>query len=224
MIEARFRRRAHAREEAGKLLDGVLDVIDRFSYLWRQPGARQSVELDRGTGESAACDLTPWLVPDVQGALGFASRMSGAIDDDASCDDTLILRFVADEYDFPLFVDEVFPELVKGFSCYRASLVTDTKIAIEDYAELINDASKTDREKDHRFVVSRFYPVDYFDELLCKRAFGLSAKALVKRLKPICERAELIDSGAFLIFTYEILTGDDLRSLDTKARSQLGGS
>ena len=83
---------------------------------------------------------------------------------------------------------------------------------------------KTEEEKDDRFVVSRFYPVNFFDDLMCKRAFRVSAKELVKRLKPMCKRAELIDSGAFLIFTHEILTGDDLRALDAKARGLLVGS
>ncbi len=55
--------------------------------------------------------------------------------------------------------------------------------------------------------MERIAPVSFFDDILCRRAFGIGAEEVVRRAAPECEHAELLLGGAFLIVTSEIVVG-----------------
>jgi hypothetical protein len=63
--------------------------------------------------------------------------------------------------------------------------------------------------------------VSYFDDLLCRRSFGIGAAKVVRRAAPICERAELLRGGAFLIVTSDLVTGEALDRLSIRVASRL---
>ncbi len=62
----------------------------------------------------------------------------------------------------------------------------------------------------------------FFDDLLCRRAFGIGAAEVAARAAPECERAEVLHGGAFLLVTSEVVVGPDLDALNARVMARLG--
>jgi hypothetical protein len=60
---------------------------------------------------------------------------------------------------------------------------------------------------DGRDGVYRMWLVSYFDDELCRRSFGLSAREVVHSAAPACEHAALWSGGALLVVTSELVAG-----------------
>jgi len=63
--------------------------------------------------------------------------------------------------------------------------------------------------------------VCFFDDLLCRRAFGIGAAEVAARAAPECERAEAMHGGAFLLVTSEVVAGPDLDALNARVMARL---
>jgi hypothetical protein len=63
--------------------------------------------------------------------------------------------------------------------------------------------------------------VNFFDDLLCRRSFGIGAGEVVRRASPECARAELLNGGAFLLVTTDLVVGDALDGLHARVMSRL---
>ena len=62
----------------------------------------------------------------------------------------------------------------------------------------------------------------FFDDLLCRRAFGIGAAEVAACAAPECERAEVLCGGAFLLVTSEVIIGPVLDALNARVMARLG--
>lgn len=101
-------------------------------------------------------------------------------------------------------------------------MATGQALDIEDREITSAHHRETGRRIDGRDGVYRIWPVSCFDNVLCRRAFGLPAADVVARVAPECERAELIRGGAFLLATTDLPTGAaELDTLNVRLRARL---
>lgn len=220
-IEARFRRRAGATENVGDLNDKVLRSLSGIGGLWKDGGALSDIYFDAGDGESAAADISPCLEFGIRGAISYASRLPKAIADSARSDDSLTFQLDTTAVNFESFCRDIFPEIVKIFGAYRAAVVTDLNLDLDDFEDIVKEAQRTGKDVDGRDTVFRIYPVNYFDNTMCVRAFGISASEVVARLAGKIELADGLQSGALLMINKEPVTGDRLIAMDSEIRQKL---
>jgi hypothetical protein len=145
----------------------------------------------------------------IGGQISYAPRFPGYVCDDAKSDDILLVYFDPSIIDTGAFCRDALPQMIKIFHPYIARFETDQEVALEDWDVIQEQSQDFGRRLDGRHGVYRIWPVGFFDELLCQRAFGMYPAELVRRSEPECEFACVIDGGAFLIVTSELVTGQD---------------
>lgn len=220
-IEARFRRRAEAAESVIDLNDRVLRGLSGIEGLWKDGRPISDTYFDAGGGESAATDLSPCLAFGIRGAISYASRLPTAIVDKARSDDSLILQLDTDAVDFDFFCRDTFPKIVKILGAYRAAVITDLDQDLDDFEDIVKEAQGTGKDIDGRDTVFRIYPVNYFDNTICFRAFGISASEVVARLAGTIVLADGFQSGALLMVSNEPVIGERLIAIDAQIRQKL---
>ena len=172
--------------------------------------------------EAASLDLRKPLCPGLQGQISYAGRLAGYLKEDKAMNDDFASIFISDSIDYRYFCVDVVPRLIAAFDAYRGQITLDRAVSRADHAAMRARHTETDRDIDGRDSVYRFWPVSYADDLLCRRAFGLTAAEVVRRATPGCERAELLEGGAFLIVTAEIVTdADALNEIDVRVKNLL---
>ena len=219
-IEAGFRRRPKVNEEIPVLNRVVLDHLSTIEGLWSKGKSTEDAYFNPGGGDSASTNLSPCLNTGITGGILYAPRYAVEIDQ-AMYDDSIILEFDSDKIDFYLLAYNIFPEIVKFFSPYRAAIVTDIDQELDDFEEIVQLSQNTDKSADGRDNVFRLKPVNYFDDLMCTRAFGLTADVMIGRLKESVEHVEKISDGILLIIKSEIVTGKDIIQMDQEVRCHL---
>ena len=93
---------------------------------------------------------------------------------------------------------------------------------LADFDLVCAHSQKSGRDIDGRDGVHRIWPVCLFDDLLCRRAFGIGAAEVAWRAAPECERAEVLHGGAFLLVTSEVVVGPALDALNARVMARLG--
>lgn len=217
-IEARFRRRAQVGESVPDLARALLASLSGIEGLWKEGASTEDAIFDAGQGESAAVDLSPCLVRGLRGTVSYASRIPGAVVDKAIADDVLVLQIDHKAVDFQSLCRQTFARLVEVFLPYRAAVITDLDLDLDDFETIVQEAQRTGTDVDGRDTVYRIHPVNYFDDVMCIRAFGVDAATLVARLQGKIELAQSICSGALLVVVAEPVQGEQLASLDSRVR------
>lgn len=220
-FEARFRRRANLSDDIGDLNARILSHLSDIDGLWESEKGISDAKLDTGSGESAAADMSLCLRFGMKGAITYASRLLKSIPDKAIYDDSLVIQIDTDTVAFAWFCRSVFPEIIKIFSPYRANIVTDLDQDLDDFENIVEEAQRTGKDVDGRDTVFRIHPANYFDEVMCVRAFGISGNVMVEKLAGSIALAENFQSGALLILIDEPVTGGALIALDTHIRRLL---
>jgi hypothetical protein len=220
-IEARFRRRANILESVDDLNCEIISRLSKIDGLWGIEKEIFDVQLNNGRGESAAIDISMCLQLGMRGAISYASRLSKSIFDKAIYDDTLFIQMNTDSIEYKSFSRKSFPEIIKAFGAYRASIVTDLDQDLDDFEDIIEEAQRTNKDVDGRDTVFRIYPVNYFDDLLCGRALELAANQVVEKLMGSIVLAENFQSGVLIIASDEPLVGTELVALNGKIRGLL---
>jgi len=213
-IEARFRRSASVGESVAELNNALLRELSEIKGLWLEPKSIEDVYFDAGTGESAASNLSSCLDKDIKGAISYASRLPASIVDKAISDDSIIFKFDSDNIDLKWFSYEVFPKIVKIFSAYRAAVITDLDQDLDDFEEIVQESQRTGRDVDGRDSVFRIHPVNYFDEMMCKRAFGISTNEVKARINDLVEQVELTREGVLLVVNTNPIVGAQLNEVN----------
>lgn len=208
--EIRFRRRAAAGESVAELNDRVLSDLSRMGELWLDSELRPG--LDRGSGESAAVDLSPFLSSGLRGAISYASRVPSVVVDKSMSDDVMTIRVDASALDESIFPRKCFLEIVSLFSAYRASVVMDLDSDLDDFEKIVQESVRTGLDIDGRDSVFRISAVNFFDDELCLRAFGISAAKVVSGLDGMIEKAALHSGGAFLLLSSDLRQSSELSS------------
>jgi hypothetical protein len=213
-IEARFRRRARLGEDAGKLNDTLMLSLSKLDGFWKKDYLIDGIVCDYGKGESISVDLSPCLEPGIKASISYASRLSGSIVDKAISDDFLTVQLDLNNANYEEFCNNIFPIVIKVFEPYRAAVITDLDLDLDDYEEIVEEAQRTGLDVDGRDTVYRFYPVNFFDDTLCGRAFGFDSQELINRLSIFIKEKEKYPSGALITIANDPLNGEDLLALN----------
>ncbi|QDU43441.1 hypothetical protein Mal52_19150 [Symmachiella dynata] len=219
MIQARFRFRAVEGQEVRDRHSDVIRNLAFVTWLWEILPKDVQISL---SGESASCSLNPYLKANIKGAISYAARYSQGMSDKAIFDDVLTLNLEENAIHYAQFSGCIFEDIVKAFVAYRATIILDLDLDIDDYEDIVELAQKTGKDIDGRDTVYRFNPINYFDDQLCHRAFGFGAEEVVTRLDGEIERAVIQEGGALIIATTDLVDRDNLYALHNHIASLLG--
>jgi hypothetical protein len=219
MIEARFRHRAGADETIADRHSSVISCLTTVSWLWERAPSELSIESE---GESAACDLTPFLKVGMKGAISYSARYASGMTDKAMFDDVLTLEIDEQAVDYREFSTDVFGQVASCFSCYRASIIHDLDLDLDDYDQVVEISQSSGIDADGRDSVFRINPVNYFDEEMCQRAFRLGAGEVVDRLQDHVELVDCKSDGVLIVVTGDLVDRDNLKGVHDHVAGLLG--
>ena len=217
MIEARFRHRATS-ETAEQFHTEVVACLRNVPWLWKDSPIGFEFETN---GESAACDLTPYLRKGVFGSISYSARYGSSMKDKAMFDDVLTLQIDENAIDYTDFVSTTFEEVVKCFRAYRAAIVLDLDLDLDDFDQIAKQSRQTGQDIDGRDTVFRINPINYFDQELCKRAFEYSVDEIKCRLADEVEKVVTLHGGLLLVVTSDHVDRDNLKQLHDHVASLL---
>lgn len=232
-VDFMIRRRAVLHEVIPEFNAKIVQRFAAISKFWGNDKTSVDAPIDYN-GEGAALDLRKALQPGLSGQASYVPRFEGYLSSDvARSDDFLAIRLNTNKADYPNFCSTTLPLLIEIFGAYRAAVETDNAVALADFEITRMQSQTTGRNIDGRDSVHRIWPVCFFDDLLCRRAFGVGAAEVVARAAPACVRAELLCGGAFLLVTTELVVGQPaldalnarvMARLDTRAPTQAGAA
>jgi len=211
MMEARFRYRSTNEMSSEEKNVDVLNKLKDIAWLWNTYPSNISLS---SSGESSTFSLNPHLNFGMSGQLSYSFRHGNEMLDKAMFDDILILKFDESEINYAQFSGEVFEKICSAFDSYRASIIVDLDLDMDDYEEIVEQSQETNKDTDGRDSVFRFQPINFFDKLLCQRSFGLSPEEIKDKLDGEVERVSLKNNGILIIATTELVDRENLLSLN----------
>lgn len=220
-VDANFRRRASEGEDVRQLNSLVISGLSKIDGFFLNNDAGSRAVFNPGTGESAGANLSMCLAKGVRGSILYASRVPGVIKDKATSDDFIKLELDLGKVDYFWFAVHVFPKIVQIFEAYRASIVTDEDQEIDDFDEIVELSREKKIDIIGRDSVFRIQPVNYFDNTLCIRAFGLGHKEVAARLAGKVCVVEEIGEGVFFVAASAPVFGEETLLLDAKIKNFL---
>ncbi|WP_439850326.1 hypothetical protein ACTACG_21560 [Pseudomonas syringae] len=219
-----FRHRANASEAIGKRHEAFISAITGLAPPWNlaKLGALPGI----GAELLITVSLDKFLPKGVKGRLTYMLRNEKYLKDDAQYDDTCFIEFDSGKIDLQDFTNEIFTTYIKAFKCYRATL-HDWSITRNDWPVVVETGEKLGKDINCRDGIYRINLINYFDETLCQKAFGMSACEIAKRLKNHAKTATEFESGLLLILEPHILSsnewkerGDSVKRVLQHARSE----
>jgi hypothetical protein len=143
----------------------------------------------------------------IQSRAHYQNRL--ALSDQGSSDDVLVFEFDPKNVNYSELLDTVLPRQIQITGAYRAQLMP--------HEYLLEEAAAM-RPVDQRRAVYNIAPANYFDPELSLRAFGLSPQQLVDRLKGKIAEGRILNDGAYIIATREIVDSALARQLAAELR------
>ncbi len=221
-VDFMLRRRANLDEPSPELNAKFVEQFAAVPGFWGVDKTASDAPFEF-TGESASLDLRTALASGLGGQVLYRARFAGYLSRDiAQSDDFISLRLNTEEADYARFCSATLPRLIEIFKPYRAAAHTDEAVMLADFDITRVQSQKTGRNINGRDSVYRIWPVCFFDDLLCRRAFGIDAAEVAARATPECERAEVLHGGAFLRVTSEVVVGPALDALNARIMARLG--
>ena len=205
--ELMIRRRATMEESQEELNNRLIQGFATLPSLWRDGKSVSEAIFNKGEEQSSLL-LIDVLENAFASQVSYTARFPNQISSDRGMyDDFMILTINTEKTDCAAFCRETLPKLLDIFGAYLAKLETDKQIVLEDHDERVELYRRTRQRRDSRSFIRRMWPVNFFDDTLCRRAFGIGAEDVVHRAAPECEHAEHMLGGAFLLVTTDIVTG-----------------
>ena len=221
-VDSMLRRRANLDEPSPELNAKLVEQFVAIPGFWEASKTADDAPFEF-PGECASLDLRTALASGLAGQISYAPRFAGYLSRDiAQSDDFLSLRLDTEEMDYDRFCSATLPRLTDVFRPCRAAAHTDEAVLLADFDITRVQSQKTGRNINGRDSVHRIWPVCFFDDLLCRRAFGMGAAEVAARAAPECERAEVMHGGAFLLVASEIVVGPALDALNARVMARLG--
>ncbi len=164
----------------------------------------------RGSFELYFCSITRALPKGVVGRVIYHNPVVKA-DDIGMDDDYFVMDFDPYKAGFTELVDDVLPLLIETFSAYLAELTDD-----DNYIK----GPKVDCHRE----VGRLGIANFFDKLLCQRAFGMTPAAVAKVLKPHVEVAKTLHGGVYIVMSREPMSARKISEQGKMLRNLLPNS
>ncbi len=200
----------------------IISALAKIPKPWGLEGSTLPLLPDISDQLSVQVGFGPDPSGNIGGYILYTFRGDTYLEDHAQFDDSMSVRFDPERVDFAYVVQKVFPAYVQAFKAYRATIIIDKDLIIDEWPVICETSQKTGLNIDGRDSVYRITSVNYFDRKLCHRAFGLQPETIVERLEGMVERVQMLDDGALLIVSSELLERQEIESIDEKIRGQLG--
>jgi hypothetical protein len=218
-VKVEMRRRPDVHESRKDAHAAFMERSKSLDSQWWRATERPELVEDRSL--EIQVNLNSELPSDATGYAAYVLRDSGYLGDSALYDDRCVLEFRVDERSFPSLALEGFPAYVQAFRPYRAQVVLDEDMALDDWDEAIARKAKSGRDEDGRDGVVRIWPVAFYDAELCRRSFALQPTEVVRRLSNAGYEAECILDGVLVRASAELLDSAGVRSVTESIKSAL---
>ena len=217
-----LRHRATLEESVGERHATFIENLRNLAPPWGIPAGYVAKEASVPRGKlSARITLKGALGSPLKGFVAYILRKDNYLGpDEAFYDDVFFVEFNPSKVDYGSFVRSVFRRYVEAFDAYRAT-VMELNTGGEDWAEVVQRFRTTGKNTDGRDGVYRISAVNYYDALLCRRAFGLTPRQIVARLKGAVEQVEELGDGVLLIVDSNVLSKAELLKIDGRVRPML---
>lgn len=220
-VRATFRHRAVRDERVAdrhaRLIRPLCDAIGS----WLGGMSPESVFFD-GDDDSGAADLTPALPSPNRGAISYCPRRS--IDrEHGMYDDVLTIDFEREPALYRELLADKFRGIVETFGSYRAAVLIDEDLDLDDFDEIVKQSERTEKDIDGRDGVFRIWPVSYFDDQLCRRAFSLAASEVGARVATQAERVFVTPAGVEIVASSAFVSTETIQLIDKNLKSCIFG-
>lgn len=177
--------------------------------------------LDVGADLECQVDVSRGLPGDATASLAYVHRGADYLQDKALFDDRFVATLHVDSVGYAAFVNTGLECLLEAFRPYRAQLILDEDLALDDWDAAIARSGDTGRDEDGRDGIIRLWPVVFFDDELCHRSLGMSPDIVVNKLLGKVERVERCFGGTLIVTTSEFLDSDGIVASDRRIRGLL---
>jgi hypothetical protein len=191
---------------------------------WGLRGKQPLPVPDIGDQLQVEVDLSASLGSGIKATLSYVFRAATYLRDEGHYDDCFFVDFDHVASDYRAFVVDVFPAYVRAFQPYRAAIVLDEDLAVEDWERVTELRRTTGKDVDGRDSVFRVGPVNYFDRELCRRAFGLAPEEIVKALEGRVESVSILLDGVFIIGTSQLLNREGVAKLSKVLQDEMAAA
>lgn len=168
------------------LINGLSHVPEPWGFKGKEPPPTP----DPGKDLIAVVGAKKHLGNGISSAY-FTYQYRREFRDEAAHDDYISIDFNSKKADYGFFTREVLPIYIESFGAYLA-YVANSEFLVMDF----DDAPKG---FDNRRNVFRVYPVSFYDELLCERAFGLKPSEVCSKLVGKVEAAREFFNGVYIL-------------------------
>lgn len=165
---------------------------------------------DFGRDFFADVTLKKFLENKIKGRIHYRYRNS--LTDHHSCDDSILYEFNDKNIDYEHLILDRFTDFVANTNAYEASIFPD---------DLLLVTFEKSKFKNLRENIIHFYPVMYFDEILCEKALKMSPAKFVNAVEGIPERVEVFQDGVLLIASSKIMSVNACIVFDEEIRRSL---
>lgn len=215
-----FRHRPHPEEDFLQRHAQFLQDIQHISDTWCINPQNLKQPSDMKGELVSVVQLSKVLPKGCNGYMCYSFRGKDYLIDAGRVDDSINISFYPQKIDYPLLVNQLFPQIVQAFGCYRATIKDDDLIPGE--FDIISDMVISGRANgldiDGRDTVYRINAVNFYDSVLCMRAFGLTPQQILERLQGHVEQVSLLGNGVLIIYSSTILDDAEFKQIDSKIR------
>lgn len=218
-VKVEMRRRPTVDEPRADALAAFVQRADSLGDPWWRGTA--GPELSEDQSLEIQVNLGSRLPSDATGYAAYVLRDPAYLGDSALFDDRCVLEFEVDERSYRDLARVGFRGYVEAFRPYRAQVLLDEDLALDDWDEATVRKASSGRDEDGRDGIVRVWPVAYYDAELCRRAFGLRPAGVADRLNQAGHAAECLLDGVLVCASAELLDSGRIQSLTSAMMSAL---
>ena len=138
--------------------------------------------------------------------------------DMAIYDDHFTMFINPKRVDYQSLVLEAVPQYIMGLRAYLGRVGDEEFIFADQERRQEKGVTFSARSE-----VDRVWPVSFYDEELCQRAFGLSPKAVAKRLQGKVEQVSNICNGVYIVGSSKVLEFEEADRLCWQMKAWIEG-
>ena len=178
--------------------------------------------LDLNGNLECQVDVSKGLPGDTIASLAYVHRGADYLQDKSLFDDRFVATFHVDGDEYADFLNAGLEHLLDAFRPYRAQVILDEDLALDDWDLAITKSVDTGKDEDGRDGIIRIWPVIFLDDELCRRALGMSPEDVVNRLMGKVERVQRCFGGTLIVAASGLLDSDGVVAIDRRIRELLG--
>ncbi|MDH3349309.1 MAG: hypothetical protein OEM02_14575 [Desulfobulbaceae bacterium] len=215
-MQLELRYRASFNESIESRHEGLMRLFCKIPGCWGLKGTVLPTVPDIGGELMVQCDLKDFLGAGVSGRLVYVFRDRNYLKDSSQYDDCMFIELNPELIPYKELVNRMFIDYVRLFEPYRATIILDEELALDDWDIISEMREDAKIDVDGRDTIYRLNSVNYFDELLCRRSFGLTLKEIITRLEGNVETISLEGNGVLIIYSTQILKRSEIENINEK--------